>query len=227
MLFVPGGGELMPLLCIFFTHFLSFFSPVAPPAVSLPFPPLPFPSFHLFLLCSVARALCQSFLLSASRDVRHCCFCLCLPSPLCLIPPPSFPALLFHTGGEGGGDFFPSPFCFFCVLHLTEAKISSSIKTYTSLCRAFERQWTEMLFFVGQNCSGRTELTRTTCHAGQSWEQVNGIFTPTKEVQHKYQKMACLECTRSNNLQLQLLSSVVYSTLLLQSIAAQWDLKIK
>lgn len=47
------------------------------------------------------------------------------------------------------------------------------------------------------------------CHIGQSWEQLNGIFTATKEVQHKHQKMAWLECT--NSLQLLLLSSVVYS----------------
>lgn len=42
---------------------------------------------------------------------------------------------------------------------------------------------------------GKADLTRTTCHTGQSKEQLNSIFTQTKEVKNKHRKMVCEECT--------------------------------
>lgn len=85
--------------------------PSALPAVSLSLPS-PLDSFHLFLLCSAARALCQSFLLSASRDVRHCCFCLCLPFPLLPHSSSLFSCSPLSHRRRRRRRFFP--FCSFC-----------------------------------------------------------------------------------------------------------------
>lgn len=59
---------------------------------------------------------------------------------------------------------------------------------------------------------GGGRQTRTTCHAGQSREQLNGIFTQTKEVKNKHRKTVCEECTHQPAITAFILFSVQYAS---------------
>lgn len=165
MFFVPCGQELMQPLCIFITLFClrrSFcIYSLCPPSL------LP-----LFLFCSVALALYRSFLLSASKDVRHSSVWLCLPSPSASFLLPPF--LLSPFTEEEEGFFSPSATLLFvgCVLYVTVAKISNNIKT-----QKIQKHLCGEIFVGGKMQAS----TRTTCHRDLNRGEVNDIFAQSKE----------------------------------------------
>lgn len=120
MFFVPCRRELMQLLCIFLAFFLCRSFLHSPPSLLL-----------LFLFCSDALALYQSFLLSVSVDVRHGSVWVCLPSPSSLLS-----SLLSPFTRRRDVFSASHSFLFLCLLYFPAAKMRAcgSTKINYNMC---------------------------------------------------------------------------------------------